>query len=150
MSSIFHSAGATVSSSFLPLLAFELSCVFASHGVSAEISLVQLPRWLPHCTVPEPRSPFPFIQSAPKERRGQPCLSAALGIGYVLALGHGQVRDTKLGTECHIFCFCFPDIPQLFLASTILTQSLFHISTVPSVVPWQVYLRALPGGAMQL
>lgn len=117
------------------LILFELWCLplsfpsglwavlrFAVHGLSAKMGPVKRPRCLAHCIVPDPRLPFPFIQLKPKVRRGQLCLCGVPEIGCVLASGRSKVRDTEMGTKCHIFCFSVPDIIGPFLTHTVLIQ----------------------------
>lgn len=120
-----------MSSSFLPLLAFELSC--AARVARVNVALGEQSGWLPCCVVPEPRLSFPLIQLGPKDRRGHLRLCAAIGI-----------RERELGIKCHVFCLVFPDISQLFLACAILSWLHCHVLVVRISSPRQADLKDVP------
>lgn len=115
-----------MSSSFLPLLASEPSCVSPPIAFSTKMGLVALPRWLPHCTVPEPRFAVSVHSvRANRERWGRLRSSGELGIGNVLALGDSKVRDTELGSHWSFFLSLSHS-----LAVSVFDCPLFHFVSV--------------------
>lgn len=108
ISSIFHIVWASVSSSFLPLLASGQR--FVPQSITAKTGLVALPRWLPHSLLPQP-----WFAVSVHSVRESCSLPDVFGIGYVLGLGHVKVRDAALGIDWHIFCLCLHHISWLFL-----------------------------------